>query len=86
MRLMRKTTGMVLALGAALTLAGCGGSQMVWVKQGVDMAQAASELRGCAEQEGFIFKEKEVQAVSSEVTYAASKFDSCMTGKKFRKK
>lgn len=86
MRLMRKTTGMILAFGAALAMSGCGGSQMVWVKQGVNMARAVSELKGCAEQEGFIFKEKDAQAVSSEVTYAASKFDACMTGKKFRKK
>ena len=86
---MRKTAGMMLALGMVLAASGCAPSHNVWVKRGVSMTQAVGDLKVCAEQAGFIFEPKGKdggEAVSSEVTYGASKFDSCMTARKFRKK
>lgn len=86
---MRKMAGMMLALGMVLAASGCAPSHHVWVKRGGSMAQAVGDLKACAEQAGLRFEPKGKdggEAFSSEVTYVASKFDSCMTGRKFRKK
>ena len=86
---MRKTAGMMLALGMVLAASGCAPSHKVWVKRGVSMTQAVGDLKDCAERTGLRFEPRGKgggEAFSSEVTYAASKFDSCMTDRKFRRK
>ncbi len=89
-RFMRKATGVVLASFVVFAVSGCTVARQTWIKSGGSDAEAAKDLQGCAHQEGFIFDPKGEKggpvAISSKSTYKASKFDSCMIGKGFRKK
>ena len=89
---MRKMAGIVLGVGLLFVAAGCGPpKQQVWLKRGagVNMEQALKDLKHCALREDFLFDLKAEggpAAISSETTYAGSRFDSCMTARGFKKK